>query len=302
LVQHGGYGLDAQWSDDFHHALHSLLTKEQDGYYRDFGEAQHLVKAITEGFVYSGQVSPYRARPHGTPSVHLPPERFVVCSQNHDQVGNRMLGERLCQLLDFEQLKLAAAILILSPFLPLLFMGQEYGEPAPFQYFISHSDPDLIKAVRQGRRREFDAFSWRGEVPDPQSAETFERSKLNHALRHDGPHKVLLAFYKELIQLRNELPQLDSLSRNFSVVLASDSVLAMHRNDESTRMIVVLHLGASEVSVSVVAASGNWRKLFDSAEQKWSGNGSRIGQEIASDGSLHLQMAAHSACVLKCLA
>ena len=133
--------------------------------------------------MYSGQHSPYRGRPHGTSSLSIPPWRLVVCSQNHDQIGNRMLGERIGHLLEFEKLKLTAGALLLSPFLPLLFMGQEYGETAPFLYFVSHSDPGLIDAVRKGRSHEFAAFSWRGEVPDPQAPGTFERSRLDHSLR-----------------------------------------------------------------------------------------------------------------------
>ena len=137
----GGYGLDAHWNEDFHHALHTLLTGEQGGYYEDFGRLAQLAKAFREGFVYSGQYSPYRRRRHGSSSRGLPGQRFIVFAQNHDQVGNRLLGDRLTRLVSFEALKLAAGAMILSPFLPLLFMGEEYGEVAPFHYFISHSDP-----------------------------------------------------------------------------------------------------------------------------------------------------------------
>ena len=151
--QKGGYALDAQWNDDFHHALHTLLTKERKGYYQDFGDLNHLAKALGEGFVYSGQYSYFRRRRHGNPSGHLPPAKWVVFSQNHDQVGNRPQGERLSTLISFEALKLAAAMVLLSPNIPLLFMGEEYGEEAPFLYFVSHSDPALIEAIRQGRKK-----------------------------------------------------------------------------------------------------------------------------------------------------
>jgi maltooligosyltrehalose trehalohydrolase len=151
----GGYGLDAQWNDDFHHALHTLLTGERTGYYEDFGRIQDLAKAFAEGFVYSGAYSPARRRRHGNTSKDLAADRFVVCAQNHDQVGNRLKGDRLSALVSFEGLKLAAAVVLLSPFIPLLFMGEEYGETAPFPYFVSHSDPDLIEVVRRGRRAEF---------------------------------------------------------------------------------------------------------------------------------------------------
>jgi len=155
-------GLDAQWCDDFHHALHTLLTGEQTGYYLDFGSLEHLDKAFTEGFVYSSQYSAYRRRRHGNSSCHVPPRQFVVFSQNHDQVGNRLLGERLSTLVSFEALKLVAGMVILSPYIPLLFMGEEWGERAPFQYFTSHSDAALVHAVRRGRQAEFASFRWQG--------------------------------------------------------------------------------------------------------------------------------------------
>ena len=169
----GGYGLDGQWNDDFHHALRGVLTDERSGYYEDYGKFSQLVKAFREGFVYSGEYSKHRRHRHGTSTQDIAAERFVVFSQNHDQVGNRLLGERLSQLVSFESLKLAAAAVILSPYLPLLFMGEEYGEEAPFQYFISHGDAALIDAVRNGRRGEFASFGWLGEPPDPQDEKLF---------------------------------------------------------------------------------------------------------------------------------
>ncbi|PYV01833.1 MAG: malto-oligosyltrehalose trehalohydrolase, partial [Acidobacteria bacterium] len=164
--QLGGFGFDAQWNDDFHRALHTLLTGERNGYYCDFGGVEPLAKALTEGFVYSGQYSRYRRRRHGNSSRLIPAHRLVVFAQNHDQVGNRMLGERLSalvSLVSFEGLKLAAGTTILSPFIPLLFMGEEYGETAPFQYFVDHSDPALIELVREGRRKDFARFDWQGD-------------------------------------------------------------------------------------------------------------------------------------------
>ena len=172
----GGYGIDAQWCDDFHHSLHTLITGEASGYYIDFGRLEHLTKSFQEGFVYSGQYSHYRKRNHGNSSRERPANQFVVFSQNHDQIGNRMLGQRMSLLTSLEGLKLAAGITLLSPFIPLLFMGEEYGEEIPFLYFISHSDSDLIKAVREGRREEFKDFRWEGEPPDPQSINAFIQS------------------------------------------------------------------------------------------------------------------------------
>jgi maltooligosyltrehalose trehalohydrolase len=220
----GGYGLDSQWSDDFHHSLHTVLTGEKSGYYADFGELRDLGKALASGFVYTGQFSKYRDRCHGSDSSSLPGYRFVVCSENHDQIGNRMLGDRLATHLTLAELKLAAGIVLLSPFIPLIFMGQEYGEPAPFLYFVSHSDPGLIEAVRNGRRNEFANFEWNGEVPDPQDERTFHRSRLNFAIRDRQPHAALLDFYRTAIRLRKSHPSLGGAAElNKSGVLPRNS-------------------------------------------------------------------------------
>ncbi|MGH2689592.1 MAG: malto-oligosyltrehalose trehalohydrolase, partial [Actinomycetota bacterium] len=156
--ERGGYGLDAQWSDDFHHSVHALLTGERNGYYQDYGTPDHLVRALNHGFVYSGQRSVYRKRRHGNEPDDIEPSQLVVSIQNHDQVGNRMMGERLTGLVGFERLKLAAGLLLLSPSVPLLFMGEEYGETAPFLYFVSHTDAELSELVRKGRTEEFKSF------------------------------------------------------------------------------------------------------------------------------------------------
>ena len=175
----GGLGFDAQWSDDFHHSLHALLTGEKTGYYVDYGTVSDLAAVSTAAYLFTGQYSQFRQRRYGAPPNMREGEKFVVSAQNHDQVGNRMHGDRLSSLLSFEQLKVSAGALILFPFLPMLFMGEEYGETAPFQYFTSHSDEDLIESVRKGRHEEFEAFTWQGEAPDPHDEETFRRSKLN---------------------------------------------------------------------------------------------------------------------------
>jgi len=211
--EQGGFCIDAQWNDDFHHCIHTLLTREHDGYYIDFGKMSHLVKSMKEGFVYSGEYSAYRKKNHGNSSRDIPAHKFIVFSQNHDQIGNRAVGGRLSQTQSFEKLKLAAGLVLLSPYIPLLFMGEEYGETAPFQYFISHSDESLIEAVRRGRREEFASFGWKGEVPDPQAESTFLNSKINIGLHQEGRHNVLFRFYKELIRLRKEVPALSNLSK-----------------------------------------------------------------------------------------
>src|SRR3990172_6337523 len=190
------YGLDAHWCDDFHHSVHALITGERSGYYADFGRASHLVKSLREGYVYTGQYSAYRQRSFGSPSAHLPRERFIVFAQNHDQVGNRPLGERLTGLTTFDGLKLSAGVPLLSPFIPLIFMGEEYGEEAPFLYFVSHSDSCLTDAIREGRKKEFGEFNRKTEPPAPESPDTFHSSKLNRGAREGRRNNMLLNLYR----------------------------------------------------------------------------------------------------------
>ncbi|HVX38885.1 MAG TPA: malto-oligosyltrehalose trehalohydrolase [Gemmatimonadaceae bacterium] len=203
LEEHG-FGLDGQWSDDFHHAVHAALTGERAGYYIDFGSVSHVADALREPFVFDGKYSAYRRRRHGAASVGIPRQRFVVAVQNHDQVGNRARGDRLSTLLDQAQLRLAAALLILSPYVPLIFMGEEYGETNPFLYFVSHGDSELVDAVRRGRRDEFAAFDWGANVPDPADPSTFEGSKIDWATGTHGEHARLLALYRDLLAVRRE--------------------------------------------------------------------------------------------------
>jgi maltooligosyltrehalose trehalohydrolase len=195
-----GWGCSAMWSDDFHHALHAMLTGERDAFFADFGRPEHLARVLREGFRFQGEHSAFRKKRWGTPTAGLAPSRFVVCAQNHDQVGNRPHGERLAQLLPREALPALAAVTCLAPGLPLLFMGEEYGELQPFQYFTSHGDPALAKAVSEGRRAEFIAKAGGKEVPDPQAEGTFERSRLTH--RRDGAHGALRQVYRELLRCR----------------------------------------------------------------------------------------------------
>jgi maltooligosyltrehalose trehalohydrolase len=198
----GGYGLDAHWSDDFHHAVHVALTGERTGYYADFTDPGALAKVLGEQYLNDGRYSPHRRRSHGRPAVDVPADRFVVCVQNHDQTGNRARGERLAALVSPEALRLAAAILLLSPYVPLLFMGEEHGETNPFLYFVSHGDPALIEAVREGRRREFEAFAWAGDVPDPQAEATFEASRPRWERAELPAGARLRALYRDLLRLR----------------------------------------------------------------------------------------------------
>ncbi len=199
----GGYGLDAQWSDDFHHALHTTLTGERDGYYEDFVGFADLARALERGWVYEGRYSRHRGRRHGRRSDGLSLERFLGYAQNHDQVGNRARGERLSQLVDARALRVAAALVLCGPFVPLLFQGEEWGASTPFRFFADFDDEALGEAVRTGRRREFAAFGWRPEdVPDPLDAETFEASHLDRDEIAREPHASLLEWHRQLIRVR----------------------------------------------------------------------------------------------------
>jgi maltooligosyltrehalose trehalohydrolase len=207
-TQAGGYGLDAQWSDDFHHALHSVLTGERHGYYEDFGSIAELARVMERGYAYDGRYSPHRGRRHGRRPVDLDGTRFVVFLQNHDQVGNRARGERIAHLVSPARARVGAALLLTSPFVPMLFQGEEWGATAPFQYFTAHVDEALAEAVRAGRQREFAAFAWQGEVPDPQAPETFARSKLDWSELGREPHASLLRWHRDLIALRRRVADL----------------------------------------------------------------------------------------------
>ncbi len=287
----GGFQMDAQWNDDFHHALHTLLTGERNGYYEDFGSIEDMAKAIEEGFVNDGRYSTFHRRPHGNSSREISGGRFVVFAQNHDQIGNRMLGERLSVLVSFEQLKLAAGVVFLSPFIPLVFMGDEYGETAPFQYFISHTDPDLAEAVRNGRRREFAAFGWEQLPPDPMDEEVFKRCRLDRSLMDKAPGRALIRFYRELIGLRNEIPALSDLTgkrTDVKVVNTEKEMIFMRRKRKSADTFIVFQFSEEPEQVSIPAPAGNWKKRLDSADLKWLGPGTAVPDMLSSAGKVDI--------------
>jgi len=285
-----GYGLDAQWCDDFHHSLHALLTGEKNGYYADFGSIGHLAKSLKEGYVLTGDYSVFRKRRHGCSSRHRPASQFVVFSQNHDQVGNRMLGERLSSLVSFEALKLAAGAVILSPYIPMLFMGEEYGEKSPFQYFVSHSDPELAEAVRQGRTKEFPDFIKEKQLPDPQSVKTFKNSCLKWARRYQGDHRILLEFYRTLLNLRKTMPALSCLSKKrlWTQVDKETNILFMQREKDQSRVGVVMNFSPQIKKQKCAFPSGVWSRIWDSSEKKWAGPGSRAPQQVSGDQEMEL--------------
>jgi maltooligosyltrehalose trehalohydrolase len=282
----GGYGLDAQWNDDFHHCLHALLTGERSGYYEDFGAVEQMAKAYREGFVFSGQYSSYRKRRHGSSSKDRPAHQFVVFSQNHDQVGNRMRGERLASLVSFEALKLAAGVVILSPAVPMLFMGEEYGETAPFQYFVSHGDEGLIEAVRKGRREEFKAFGWEGEVPDPLAEETLLASTIDLRQCVQEHHQTLFGFYKELLRLRKETASLNNLSKADMEVRAfpEETMLYVRRWQDDEAVFFLFNFNKERRTVPLMLPDGLWSKMLDSSDVRWDGGGGSMEQHIESPG------------------
>lgn len=205
-VEAGGQGIDGAWADDLHHAIHVTLTGESSGYYADFVTDHALPVALQQAWLFDGRWSQARRRVHGRSPGGLPPHRFVVCTQNHDQVGNRAVGERLSQLVGPDRLRIAAALLLTTPFTPMLWQGEEWGASTPFQYFTDHSDPDLGRAVSEGRRGEFAAFGWDPEqVPDPQDRATYERSRLRWDERTEGVHAELLGWYRSLLGLRRRV-------------------------------------------------------------------------------------------------
>jgi len=286
----GGWGFDSIWNDDFHHSLHVLLTGERDGYYADFARLDDLAGAYRNGFLYSGRYSKFRRKRYGSSSKGIPAKRFVVFSQNHDQVGNRRDGDRLSQSLSFEQLKLAAGTVLLSPYLPMLFMGEEYGEAAPFQYFVSHGDPALIEAVREGRKKEFAEFGWTGEIPDPQSEATFLGCKLNWNLHAEGQHRVLWNFYQELLRLRRDISVLANLDKDAIEItpFTDQKVLLVRRWDEFGQVLIVHNFDRTPVSVNLPIPAGKWHMVLDSNEERSQGGRGATTDELQSHGEIQL--------------
>lgn len=287
----GGIGIDAQWCDDFHHSLHALVTGEQQAYYQDFGKPADLEKAFKEGFVYSGQYAPHRKRRHGSSSAKEPANKFIVFSQNHDQIGNRILGDRLTQILSFEALKLVAGTVLLSPYIPLLFMGEEYGETAPFLYFISHSDPELIKLIQRAKAEEFRAKGFAEESYDPQDPETFHRSQLNWEMQQSSQHQILWQFYQYLIHLRRTNPTLNKLSKKGLSISSreSEQLLMIHRSSEENQIFYIFNFSDRQVEFEASLPTNDWHKILDSSDACWSGLGATLPDTLASFQPLKIQ-------------
>jgi maltooligosyltrehalose trehalohydrolase len=268
----GGYGFDAQWLDDFHHALYVMLNPADKKRYYDFGAMEQLAKAYTDGFVHSGEWVKFRKRRHGASSAGIPGDKFVAFNLNHDQAGNRAGGERLCMLVNFERVKLAAAALLLAPYVPLLFMGEEYADDTPFFYFVSHSDKDLIKAVQEGRRDEFKDFGFDQEIPDPQSEDTFNRSKICWENRDKAHYKIIRQWHEELLQMRKKLAPLKNFDKaSVEVVVISETALALMRQsaDGNEKLLCLFNFAEEETAWHLPDRFCKGSKVLDSKESRW---------------------------------
>jgi len=269
--EQGGYGFTAQWLDDFHHNLYVLLDKEGHKRYGDFGRMEQMAKAYTDGFVHTGEYVKFRKRRYGASSAGIPGDHFVVFNLNHDQVGNRVGGERLSLLIDFERQKLAVAAVMLSPYVPLLFMGEEYAEEAPFFYFVSHSEKKLIEAVQNGRREEFAAFG-ADDFVDPQDEGTFNKSKLQWEKRTQGKQGRMLEWHKTLIELRRTHPVLQNFDKSdirASAIGHSGLVLDRQSEDGQLHLIGMLNFSEEAIDCIVPNWSDGWQKQLDSKESQW---------------------------------
>jgi maltooligosyltrehalose trehalohydrolase len=267
----GGYGLAAQWVDDFQRSLHSLLTGEQAGYYIDYGQVEQLALSYQHGFVFTGQYSQYRKRPQGEPCEPIPLSRFLACVQNHDAVGNRMLGERLCQLVEWRDVKLAAVATLLSPFIPLIFMGEEYAETAPFLYFVDHQSGFLRRQTREGRLRDFAAFLSQGRPSNPANEKTFLRSKLHHELIQTEKHGALWHLYRQLLAIRREYPVWRNSAQGSPSVAHANTPSWLTLRWEHDRGTMQLALNFAEIPVTHAELENTkgYEVLFDSSALQW---------------------------------
>ncbi len=290
----GGMGMDSAWADDFHHAMHALLTGESEGFYADYGTPKDAALALEKGFSYEGQYSRWMGRSHGAPAHGLAGETFTIFLQTHDMVGNRAGSDRLAALIPEEACHAAAAVFLLAPYLPLLFMGEEYAETNPFNYFVHHGDDWLVQAVREGRKREFTKFQWQQEPPDPQAESTFVASRLDWTKLDQPRHAAMLSLYTTLLDLRRSHPALVGCDRDsFHVVQGSTTALGYTRTtpDRSRAVCVVANLGPDEAAIIMPSAAGDagWRLLLDTGETRFGGEGALLPDDAGSGGQLSLR-------------
>lgn len=299
----GGYGLDAQWLDDFHHCVDVMLHPDRSGYRRDYGEPRQLIKAFREGFVYTGEWCPTRRRRFGKSSSSRPGREFVVFVQNHDQVGNRLTGDRISTLSDPASGRLAAACMLLSPYIPLLFMGEEYGEENPFLFFADYGDAALRDAVREGRKREFNFLETEGEIPDPVSESSFLASRLDWSRLERRGHRQHLEFYRALLRLRRSSPALSRPDRENLEMSGLDRVFWLRRWHAGSaglpadEFAAFLNFNPGEARAHMQAREGIWDLVLDSASEEWGGPGTRAPARL--DAGADLALPALSAAVYR---
>ena len=283
-----GYGMDAQWVDEFHHSLRVTVGEEKKGYYADFKGLANLEKSYRDAYVYDGQFSVVRHKLFGHKVERNPGQQFIVFSQNHDQVGNRKRGERSSQLVSAAMLNVMAGAVLVSPYVPLLFMGEEWGETNPFFYFASHSEAGIGEAIKKGRQEEFGSSQSAGDVPDPNTKATYDQAKVQWNLPATEPHQTLLRYYQTLIALRQQLPALHNLNRQQLEVTACDDeqTLLLHRWHEDQHVLCLMNFSnqPQSVTLTILGESVPWQKLLDSADPQWHPeNGVSSASETVSD-------------------
>ncbi|MFP4508589.1 MAG: malto-oligosyltrehalose trehalohydrolase [Spirochaetaceae bacterium] len=297
----GGLGMTAEWLDDLHHALHARVTGERGSYYADFGDSAMVEAALSQGYALSRKYSKYWQRTFGNSAEDCAPQQFVGYIQNHDQIGNRADGARITRLVHFEVQKMLASVLLLGPFVPMLFMGEEYGETAPFEYFVSHSDPDLIAAVRAGRQSECVEGSNGRTPPDPQAPSTYAESRLQPDHANTREQQTLRALYRRLIQLRKEIRAREadvslvrdanapvSLRDAYSVERYAD-VIALSRQTRDGLNVVLMNLGERDGTVTFAADTTVFRCVLDTASGQWAGPGSANGERVSTDRPIRIR-------------
>jgi len=293
----GGYGIDAVWCDDLHHAIHGLVTGEKGGYYCDFGSISHVVKAYRSAFVYDGCYSVFRKRCFGSKTIENSGDQFIVFSQNHDQIGNRMRGERLSSLISYDMSKVVAVSIIMAPFIPLIFMGEEYWETSPFLYFVSHTDPYLIKCVCEGRKNEFREFHLDGEPPDPGIYETFFKSTLKWDLKGIEKSEKMLDYYKRIMKIRKNHPVLQLNNRKNFNVSGDDAkkIVIITRWLEKDRIFCIMNFGKAAQEIKISKSISRLNKIMDSSDVLWLGDGKTAPDHICANDIIKI---APESCVI----
>jgi maltooligosyltrehalose trehalohydrolase len=287
-VKEGGFGFDAQWLDDFQHAVFALITGESEGYYKDYGKMEDLIEVLNEGYLYIGDENNYKRRNSQESYRWIPANRFIVFSQNHDQIGNRLLGDRLTTIAGFEAAKLAAGIVILSPYVPLLFMGEEYGETTPFLFFTDYQDKELANSIVEGRRKEFASFHWKGKIPNPQNPVTFNNSKINWDMRYESSGKKTAEYYRALINLRKRYSLFKCKpDRQIKRISNRDSLLFIHRIHDDNEAGLIANCAREPATYDFPFEEGVYVKILDSADFQWNGSGPTL-PTLAIKGDEHV--------------